>query len=155
MTNRSIKMLEELHPHAQPRFVSFLCFLDSELGENQYIVFEGRRTMETQEAYYAQGRMSLDEVNAVRRKVGLYLLRSDVDNYIITWTYKSKHIDGLAMDVLPVDGRGSPTWDLAHYRRAFELIRNAGRGAGLECGADWLPPYTDWPHYQIDSKGEL
>jgi hypothetical protein len=148
MTERSKKMLAELDPAARPVFENFLERLDKALGDDRYIVFEGRRRTEVQNAYYAQGRESLEEVNKKRAAAGLYLLQSERDNYVITWTLFSKHIAGLAMDVLPVDGRGNPTWDLAHYRKSFETIRNCGKQAGLVCGADWSPN-ADWPHYEI------
>ena len=149
MTQRTVRMLTELDAKAQNTFEYFLNCLDEVLGDDQYIVFEGRRTAKIQEAYYAQGRKPLDEVNALRQAAGLWLLRSQNDNRVITWTLKSKHIDGLAMDVLPVDGRGNPTWDLAHFQKTFELIRNCGEDAGLICGADWPSPQTDWPHYEL------
>ena len=149
MTQRSIRMLGELGPIAQPVFRSFLERLDFELGDGRYIVFEGRRAQAVQEAYYAQGRQALEAVNGLRKAAGLYLLRSEHDNYIITWTLKSKHIDGLAMDILPVDGAGNPTWDLAHFYGVFKKIRDCGFAAGLVCGADWPAPNTDWPHYEI------
>jgi hypothetical protein len=148
MTERSKRMLTELDPAAQPIFKKFLEQLDNVLGDDKYIVFEGRRRTEVQNAYYAQGREFLEEVNKKRAAAGLYLLQSERDNYVITWTLFSKHIAGLAMDVLPVDGRGNPTWDLAHYRKSFETIRDCGKQAGLVCGADWSPN-TDWPHYEI------
>ena len=75
------------------------------------------------------------------------MLQSEKDNYVITWTLFSKHVAGLAMDVLPVDGRGNQTWDIAHYRKFFETIKDCGKQAGLVCGADWSTP--DWPHYEI------
>jgi hypothetical protein len=149
MTERTIKMLNELDKKAQPKFAQFLESLDEAIGDDQYIVFEGRRTVRVQEAYYAQGRKSLEEVNELRKIAGLWLLRSEKDNRVITWTLKSKHIEGLAMDVLPVNSAGNPTWDLAHFRPVFEKIRDCGRSAGLVCGADWAAPQTDWPHYQI------
>lgn len=68
---------------------------------------------------------------------------------MITWSIKSKHIDGLAMDVVPVDGAGNPTWDLAHFFKTFQKIRDCGFAAGLICGADWPVPKTDWPHYEL------
>ena len=149
MTGRSERMLDGLDPEVRPKFKKFLERLDRELGFERYIVYEGRRSKETQEAYYAQGRRSLVEVNTLRRAAGLYLLRSEKDNYQITWTLASKHLDGLAMDVVPVDGAGNPTWDLAHFREAFEAIRDCGSAAGLECGADWPAPKTDWPHFEV------
>ena len=148
MTERSKKMLAELDPAAQPVFKNFLERLDNFLGDDRYVVFEGRRRTEVQNAYYAQGRESLEEVNKKRAAAGLYLLKSERDNYVITWTLFSKHIAGLAMDVLPVDGRGNPTWDLAHYRKSFEIIRDCGKQEGLVCGADWAAT-PDWPHYEM------
>jgi peptidoglycan L-alanyl-D-glutamate endopeptidase CwlK len=147
VTGQSVKKLEGLSPAAQPVFREFLNLLDAELGDDRYAVFEGRRTAAVQEAYYAQGREPLESVNKKRAAAGLYLLRGERDNYVITWTLKSKHIDGLAVDAVPVDGAGNPTWDLAHYRKAFEAIRGCGKKAGLTCGADW--PTPDWPHYEI------
>jgi hypothetical protein len=147
VTEKSVKKLAELSTTAQPVFREFLNLLDAELGDHGYVVFEGRRARAVQEAYYAQGRRTFAEVNAIRKEAGLYLLRSDRDNYIITWTLKSKHIDGLAMDVVPADRAGNPTRALAHYRKTFEAIRDCGKKAGLTCGADWNPP--DWPHYAI------
>ena len=148
MTERSRRMLEGLDPAARPKFEEFLKRLDGALGESQYIAHEGRRSKEVQEAYYAQGRETLEKVNELRKAAGLYPLRGEKDNYKITWTLKSKHIDGLAMDVVPADGAGNPTWDLAHFRMEFEDIRDCGRAAGLACGADWPPPQADWPHYE-------
>jgi len=147
MTERSVKMLFDLDKKAQPYFENMLELCDAGLGDDRYIVFEGRRMGLKQVAYYAQGRETLEEVNKKRAAIGLYLLKSEKDNYIITWTLKSKHIDGLAMDILPVDGAGNPTWDLAHYYKQFEIIRECGRKAGLVCGAEWNPP--DWPHYEV------
>jgi hypothetical protein len=142
-------MLAELSMRAQTAFEGFLARLDGALGEELYIVFEGRRSTKVQEAYCAQGRAALEEVNGLRKLAGLYLLRSEKDNYKITQTLKSKHLDGLAVDVLPADGAGNPSWDLAHFRDFFTAIRDCGRNTGLVCGADWPAPQTDWPHYEI------
>jgi hypothetical protein len=142
MTERTKKKIAELRPQAQKLFTAMCQRLDISLGDDFYTVYEALRTQETQEAYFAQGRETLSEVNARRKIAGLYPLSTEKQNYKITWTLKSKHLEGLAMDILPVDGRGNPTWDLAHYRHQFEAIREAGRNAGLECGADW-------PHYQV------
>ena len=149
MTKRSFDKLHELDKKALNVFHDFLSSLDIKLGDDRYIVFEGRRSEAVQRAYYAQGRKILEEVNELRRAADLFPLRTEKDNYIITYTMKSKHIEGKAMDVIPLDGAGNLTWDLGHFRSFFETIAACGREAGLECGADWPAPYTDWPHYQI------
>jgi peptidoglycan L-alanyl-D-glutamate endopeptidase CwlK len=142
-------MIALLRPEGQKRFTSMCETLDQSLGDDAYIVFEGVRTEKVQAAYFAQGREPLEEVNRARKDAGLYLLTSEKQNYKITWTVKSKHLEGLAMDILPAQPNGEPTWDLAHYRKQFELIRDAGRSAGLVCGADWLEAQRDWPHYEV------
>jgi len=111
-------------------------------------IFTGAKNVaEQNRAYYAQGRKPLDEVNELRKKAGLYLLRSEKDNKDpIMQTLVSKHMAGLAMDVVPLDGGGKPTWDLGHYEKQFKTIRDCGRAAGLVCGADWK--WADWPHYE-------
>ena len=152
MTGRTKKMISELDRQAQKPFTKMCQLLDEALGEEGYYVFEGRRSQAVQEAYYAQGRETLVSVNEKRVKAGLYLLRNDKQNYKITWTMNSKHLIGVAMDILPLTADGNPTWDLAHYRQQFETIRNCGREAGLECGADWEADKQDWPHYEL--KGE-
>jgi hypothetical protein len=153
MTERSIEMLNKLDPKAQLVFKDFLELLDKELGDDKYIVFEGKRTTAVQEAYYAQGRESLEQVNQKRKDAGLYLFTRESENAKpITWTLKSKHIDGFAMDVLPVNEKGNPTWDLTKYNDTFVKIRDCGRAVGLECGADWPDSKKDWPHYEIKSS---
>jgi hypothetical protein len=142
-------MIGLLEPEARQCFTDMCGILDKTLGDDAYLIFEGLRTEATQVAYYAQGRASLGEVNRARQQAGLYLLSSEKQNYKITWTIKSKHLKGLAMDILPVRPDGEPTWDLAHYREQFELIRDAGREAGLVCGADWPETQRDWPHYEV------
>lgn len=149
MTGRTKKMISELDRRAQFAFTRMCKLLDERLSEEGYYVFEGLRKKEVQEAYYAQGRESLSQVNEKRVKAGLYLLRSEKQNYKITWTLSSKHLEGKAMDVLPLTAEGNPTWDLAHFRAQFEIIRDCGREAGLECGADWETDKQDWPHYQL------
>jgi peptidoglycan L-alanyl-D-glutamate endopeptidase CwlK len=149
MTERSKRMTALLKPGAQQRFTAMCEALDQSLGDDAYIVFEGVRTEKVQAAYFAQGREPLEAVNRARKDAGLYLLASEKQNYKITWTMKSKHLEGLAMDILPAKPNGEPTWDLAHYRKQFELIRDAGRAAGLACGADWPETQRDWPHYEV------
>jgi peptidoglycan L-alanyl-D-glutamate endopeptidase CwlK len=150
MTKRSKEMISLLKPEARERFTEMCGILDKTLGDSAYVIFEGLRAEKTQAAYYAQGRKPLDEVNEVRKEAGLYKLASEKQNYKITWTMNSKHLKGLAMDILPTKLGGGPTWDIAHYRKQFEAIRDAGRAAGLVCGADWPEEQRDWPHYEVD-----
>ena len=62
-----------------------------EISEVDFMVVEGLRTKQRQEELYAQG----------RTKPGK----------IVTWTMKSKHIDGLAVDIAPCNKDGSINWN--------------------------------------------
>ena len=149
MTDRSKRMVALLKPEAGRVFTAMCAALDKTLGDDAYIIFEGLRGRGVQSAYYVQGREPLEAVNTKRKAAGLYPLTSERQNYKITWTMNSKHLEGLAMDILPAQPNGEPTWDIAHYRMQFEAIRDAGRSAWLVCGADWPEPQRDWPHYEV------
>jgi peptidoglycan L-alanyl-D-glutamate endopeptidase CwlK len=56
---------------------------EDELKRN-ITVSEGFRTFAVQEAYYAQGRKSLDEVNALRKKAGLPAITKEQNQKIVT-----------------------------------------------------------------------
>ena len=87
-----------------------------QITEVDFMVVEGVRTVARQRELYAQG----------RTKPGK----------IVTWTLKSKHIDGLAVDLLPApydwkDPKGFDAVNRAMMQAAGEL------GVGLRWGADW------------------
>lgn len=100
-----------------------------------FMVVEGVRTVARQRELYAQG----------RTKPGK----------IVTWTLKSKHIDGLAVDLLPApydwkDPKGFDAVNRAMMQAAGEL------GHGLRWGADWdrdgkprEKGEGDSPHWEI------
>ena len=88
------------------------------------VITEGRRTIERQRQLYAQG----------RTKPGP----------IVTWTLKSKHIDGEAFDVgVLVDG--VLTWP--DDDELWERIGRLGEAAGLRWGGRWKRP--DRPHFEV------
>jgi peptidoglycan L-alanyl-D-glutamate endopeptidase CwlK len=119
----------------------------------RYSVVETLRTQEVQEAYYAQGRKSLAEINELRKKAGLYLLGEAEGKRIVTKTMQSIHLLGLAADIVPVvDGKipWNITLDNAELWRTFGVL---GKEAGLEWGGLWTPLDKfgigwDAPHYQ-------
>ncbi len=90
-----------------------------------------RRSQKEQNDLYAQG----------RTKPGK----------IVTWTTKSKHIEGRAFDIAILKD-GKPSWDVkvdvnkdgeADYIQAAII----GHALGLNCGAFWKKP--DYPHYEL------
>jgi peptidoglycan L-alanyl-D-glutamate endopeptidase CwlK len=85
-------------------------------------VIQGRRTAQEQAALYAIGRTKPG------RKV--------------TWTLKSRHITGRAIDIALFSGK-NVVWESKHYTRAGEI----GEELGLKWGGRWKTP--DRPHFEL------
>lgn len=84
-----------------------------------FMVVEGLRTLERQKQLYAQGRTTKGK--------------------IVTWTLKSKHLDGLAVDLAPIQN-GQIDWtDLAKFDAMAKAMFAAAAELGIKIrwGADW------------------
>lgn len=86
-------------------------------------VTSGNRTKEEQAALYAQGRTA--------------------PGPRVTWTMKSRHIGGRAIDLTLFSGK-NPVWESRHYDRAGEV----GKELGLVWGGDWKRT-KDLPHFEL------
>ena len=86
-------------------------------------VTSGNRTKEEQAALYAQG----------RTKPGP----------IVTWTMKSRHIGGRAIDLTLFSGK-NPIWESRHYETAGRI----GEELGLVWGGRWKKS-PDKPHFEL------
>jgi peptidoglycan L-alanyl-D-glutamate endopeptidase CwlK len=143
--------LQLLKPEARPYFEGFIGMLEKQ--GFRYSILETLRTKEAQEAYYAQGRRPLDEINELRKKAGLYLLGEGEGKRIVTKTMESVHLAGLAADIVPVIG-GKIPWNIAAENAGLWLtFGRLGQEAGLEWGGAWAPLDRfgigwDAPHYQ-------
>lgn len=118
MASRDPKQLE---PAAYEKYLLF----DKTMAEEgvNYILTCTRRTQEDQDALYAQG----------RTKPGK----------IVTWTQKSKHIDGVAFDIA-IMKNGKISWAPADYMKAGEI----GMQVGLSWGGAWARN-KDYPHFEL------
>ena len=87
-------------------------------------VIQGRRTPAEQAALYAKGR------TAPGPKV--------------TWTLKSRHLTGRAIDLALFSGK-NVIWESKHYTRAGEI----GEELGLVWGGRWKGGKTDKPHFEL------
>lgn len=103
-----------------------------------FMVVEGLRTKERQAVLYAQG----------RTKPGK----------IVTWTLKSKHLTGDAVDLAPVVGGAIPWGSPATFDELAQVMFRAAEleGVAITWGADWNnngirreKGETDSPHYQL------
>lgn len=107
-----------------------------EISEVDFTVLEGVRTLERQRELYAQGRTAPGK--------------------IVTWTMKSRHIEGKAVDLVPypLDWNDLDKFDKikdAMFQAAKELDVN------LRWGADWDGDGNyrekgeyDSPHFEIN-----
>lgn len=115
-----------------------------QLGASGVVVIETIRQLVTQMAYYARGRMDTDDVRSMFHAAKLWDLSDMEAKQKVTWTLKSKHIDGQAIDIAPIrNGRvwwGAPD---AVWQRMGEI----GKLNGLAWGGDWKN--KDTPHFEV------
>lgn len=110
-----------------------------EISKVDFMVVEGIRTKQRQEELYAQGRTKPGKV--------------------VTWTMKSKHIDGLAVDIAPCNKDGSINWnDLKMFDKMADAMFKAAKELNINIrhGADWNmngikreKGETDSPHFEL------
>jgi len=121
------------------------------------------RDYKVQVAYYAQGRQPVDEVNILRRHVGLPPITSVQNKKKITWTMASKHICNLddsdpnndlsrAVDIGVMDdnkryrgeGDADVNKDGAHdYEQIGKIGERIGQGR-----IKWGGRFGDEPHFE-------
>ena len=89
-------------------------------------VTSGNRTQAEQDKLYSQG-------------------RNGNKGPVVTWTRKSRHIGGKAIDLTLFSGK-NPVWDSKHYDRAGVI----GEQLGLVWGGKWKRT-PDRPHFELPS----
>lgn len=121
------RKISDLIPEMQPLFYKFKDAMD-ESGID-FIVTCTTRTQAEQDALYEQG----------RSRPGL----------VVTWTHKSKHIEGKAFDIVLMEN-GKPDWNISHpnWTKAVEI----GRSVGLIAGGAWAKS-KDFPHFEMADNG--
>jgi len=87
-------------------------------------VTSGNRTQAEQDKLYSQG-------------------RNGNKGPIVTWTRRSRHIGGRAIDLTLFSGK-NPVWDSKHYTRAGQI----GEELGLVWGGRWKRT-PDRPHFEL------
>ncbi|MDR0487048.1 MAG: M15 family metallopeptidase [Treponema sp.] len=143
--------LQLLKPEVRKFFEDFAGRLDRQ--GLRYSILETLRTKEVQEAYYAQGRKTLAEINELRKKAGLYLLGEEEGKKVVTQTMESVHLTGMAADIVPVINGKIPWVITAENAGLWLEFGKLGQEAGLEWGGSWKPLNRfaigwDAPHYQ-------
>jgi hypothetical protein len=148
-----IRSLNSLDPAFQSQAAEFINRL-KEAGL-AYTVLETLRTLAVQTAYYAQGREPLEAVNKKRTLAGLWLITVEENKRVVTHAVRSVHMDGRALDVVPLTINGSIPWVIATQEIAdlWKKFGEIGQSVGLEWGGGWKPLDRwgigwDPPHYQ-------
>jgi peptidoglycan LD-endopeptidase CwlK len=115
-----------------------------------FVVTSTLRTDAEQIALFAQGRQSLEAVNALRTKAGMFAIGKSDNSYTVTncdgINTKSRHQGGQALDVVPADSRGNPYWPPAGDA-AYIPIKEVMKKFGFNWGGDWVS-FPDAPHYE-------
>jgi peptidoglycan LD-endopeptidase CwlK len=115
-------------------------------------ITQAGRSMKEQEAIYAQGRIDLVSVNALRRAIALAPI-TEAENQKVVSNAKpgmSWHNYGRAIDFVETVG-GAILWESPRIGR----IAAVGKAIGLEWGGDWPRPKTDRLHFQLPGKLSL
>jgi peptidoglycan L-alanyl-D-glutamate endopeptidase CwlK len=119
-----------------------------------YGLFVGERTPAVQLATYAQGRQTLDEVNALRKTAGLGPIPAS-ENKIVTKLKFSWHNLKCAGDMVRDNdlNKVGIQWTWADNHSYF-VIGEEAKKLGLEWGGFWKA-FTDYPHVQLTGGLDL
>lgn len=115
-----------------------------ELGCESVSISETKRELVVQMAYYSKGRMDPADVKRMYARAGLYDPSEEECKQKITWTLNSKHIEGKAIDLVPVHN-GKLWWNAPE--EVWERMGVIGEDCGLKWGGRWKE--KDCPHFEI------
>jgi peptidoglycan L-alanyl-D-glutamate endopeptidase CwlK len=143
------RKIEDLTPEAQALCYRFAGRM-AEIGI-PWMLTRTRSTANEQAALHAQGRLPLDAVNRLRAIVKWQPIR-EKENFIVTWTMKSKHLIGEAFDIaILLDG--VPTWEPKVNVNKNDILDYVEAGQiGEEIGLVWGGRFknrADAPHFQL------
>lgn len=141
--------ISDLIPSIQNKAYKFLNELNTsqelkKLGVEKVVITETKRDLYIQMAYYSRGRMQPCDVKAMYKAAGLYEPTEQECKTPNTQTLQSKHIEGKALDVVPV--QNSKLWWSAP-KEVWDIIGNIGIKNGFTWGGSW--EWKDYPHFQI------
>lgn len=142
MASRS---LNDLCPPVRDRAHQFTSRCDAE--DIHVIITCTRRSADEQAALYAQGRMPLAQVSALRRAVGLAPISEAENRHTVTDAVPgdSYHQYDCAFDVAIIEG-GKCVWDPEHP--SWARVGKIGRECELEWAGDWTRR-RECPHFQF------
>jgi hypothetical protein len=119
-----------------------------EMGVKKIIVVEGLRPLAIQMAYYSRGRMEVKDVKAMYEAAGLYTPTDKECLTKNTWTLKSRHLEGKAVDLAPSKDGKTIWWNAP--LKVWVRMGEIGKKYGLVWGGDWKE--KDLPHFEMQER---
>lgn len=143
MNATSLARLQQLNPALGKLIVQLCEKFDAQFPGWHLEITQGLRSVDEQQALYAQGRETTANVNVLRADVNWAPI-TDAANIVVTEAAPgySWHGFGLAADVAPESATGID-WNANDVR--WQWIVGAGEGLGLKSGISW----KDEPHFQL------
>ncbi|MDW8345833.1 MAG: M15 family metallopeptidase [Bacteroidia bacterium] len=148
--------LTGIRPEVQEAVRAIAQRTENELKRN-ITVSEGFRTFAVQEAYYAQGRKGLEEVNALRKKAGLPAITKKQNQKIVTYAPAgtSAHNVSAAVDIylLTADNKSLES-NTAMLTKFFAIVSEEvlKRKDTVVWGGHWKDfkdmPHIEYKHYR-------
>ena len=147
--------IEDLHPSLAAVYTEAkAAYHAAEPAAPRVELNETHRSMAVMQAYYAQGRQPLAEINRLRALAGLYLLGAAEAKTPVTWVLpgNSKHAKtpAEAFDVRLIDRvTGKATWEPAAFVLFAKYVKAAAAKLGkrISQGAYWKK--KDYPHTEL------
>jgi len=129
--------LQSLDPRAASKLAVALGEMENK--NVPYFIAEARRTLLTQCLYALQGLGAVpqSDLEWACKEAGI----RPPGTQRITWTLKSNHLSGMAVDIVPLKD-GKPDWNNQDMR-----IVEAMKNAGFTWGGDF--PQVDKPHFEL------
>jgi len=116
-----------------------------EMGVASVAISETGRSLAVQMAYYSRSRMLPADVRRMYAAAGLYDPTDEECRTACTWTLDSKHIQGKAIDFVPVNTVGKYWWNAPE--EVWERMGEIGEENGLKWGGRWKN--KDCPHFEV------
>lgn len=141
--SKSSSILCGVHPRMQA-----VAHRAIQISEVDFAVVQGRRTVEEQQRLYGKGRTAAQLI-----KLGIPAKFAVPGEAKVTWTMKSRHLSGNAIDVAPYVN-GKLEWDdngkLGLWPKIAAAFKNAAAELNIEIqwGGDWQGT-KDRPHFEL------
>jgi len=142
--------LDDLYPRFRQRCAIMLEGMSrdkrlADMGVKSLIIVEAKREIITQIAYYCRGRMKDPaDAKAIHNAAGLWPLSDREAVTPCTWTLKSKHLDGRAIDIAPSKDGKAIWWNAPP--EVWERMGEIGEAHGAVWGGRWKN--KDSPHFE-------